>query len=138
MSEFLLPDSMPKEARKQILSDSADHIEEGVKYQKPLSTEMLDIKREQLANNAIRLSELDDALDIIKKNYKDQMDPLKRQNKDLLDEIKTKQETVEGRLYHMANHQTGFMETYDHEGELISTRRLRPDERQSHLFAIAK
>ena len=70
--------------------------------------------------------------------FKLKMDPLKTLNKTLLTEIKTKQSTCDGILYHMANHDEGFMETYDGEGYLISTRRLRPDEKQGSIFSLAK
>ena len=59
-------------------------------------------------------------------------------NKKLLTEIKTKQATVEGKLYHMPNHVDSMMEIYDSEGVLISTRRLRPEEKQGTIFSLTK
>lgn len=137
MQEILIPAEMPVEARRQILRDHADSLED-TKYQKPLSTDVLDVKRELLTDNAILLSQYDDELTQIRKDFKVKMEPLRRENKELLAQIKTRQETVEGRLYHLANHTTGFMETYDDDGVLVSTRRLRPDEKQAQIFSIPK
>jgi hypothetical protein len=38
----------------------------------------------------------------------------------------------------LANHEDGMMETYDNEGYLISTRRLRPEEKQGTIFSLPK
>lgn len=135
-NELIIDQSMPITARREIVRDNADN-REITKYQKPLSTEELDSKRETLTENAIQLSILDDDLAEVKKEFKTKMDPLRSHNKVLLEQIKTKQETVEGPIYHFANHHTGFLETYDENGELLSTRKLRPEEKQGKLF-VAK
>lgn len=45
--------------------------------------------------------------------------------------------TVTGTLYHIADHETGIMNTYDEQGEFISSRRMRPGERvQTKIFAV--
>jgi len=128
--------TMDEKARKQILGDNAHKVEGGIKYLKVLSPEELDIKRETLTDNAITLSEQEDELTGIKAGYKAKMDPLRKANKELLGEIKTKQTQVEGTLYHIANHDSGMMETYDELGSLVSSRRLRPDEKQATLFNL--
>lgn len=125
-------ETMEPKARQQILTDNAHTVEE-TKYLKPLTQEELDVKRETLTDNAISLSEQEDELTEIKGKYKVKTDPLRKANKELLNEIKTKQETVEGTLYHIANHDMGMMETYDDQGVLLSSRRLRPDEKQATL-----
>ena len=128
---------MPQHQRVQILQDNADKVEQTT-YQKPLTPEEMDMKREQLTDNAIKLSEYEDELTEVKDLFKEKMKPLATANKALLTQIKTKQETAEGTLYHIANHETKFMETYDQAGQLIGTRRLRPEERQAKIFSIAQ
>lgn len=125
MSKIFLPDSTPKE-RLMILQEQSAKIEETT-YQQPLTPDELSARREDLADNCIKFNQYEDELKVIKDQFKDHMDPLKLNNKVLLTEIKTKQASVTGTLYHMANHDEGMMETYDHEGILISTRRLRPE-----------
>lgn len=135
MKQFM-PESTPKE-RLMLLQENAAKVEQTT-YQKTLSSEDLATRREDLADNCIKLNYFEDELADIKAKFKDDMDPLKSQNKKLLTEIKTKQSTVDGTLFHVANHEDGMMETYDNDGFLIASRRLRPEEKQGNIFNLAK
>jgi hypothetical protein len=136
MSKLFMPE-VSAEQRKLLLQQNADSIEQ-TDYLKPLSPDELDIKREILTENAIKLSELEDEKKEAMQEFKSQMDPLAKANKELLTEIKTRQAKFFGHLYHMANHEDGMMETYDDNGELVASRRLRPEERRQNLFCITK
>jgi hypothetical protein len=135
MKQFL-PDATAYE-RKVALQENAAKVEQTT-YQRPLSEDELISRREKLADNCIKVNVLEDDLKLIKDDFKLKMDPLKADNKQLLSEIKTKQETVEGTIYEMANFDEGMMESYDGEGYMISSRRLRPDERQGNVFQLSK
>lgn len=128
-----MPEVSPEE-RKILLEQNADIIEE-TKYQKPLTQDDLDLRRERLTDNCIKLSELEEEKKEVVKGYKDRMDPLIADNKILMSEVRTKQSTVQGRLFHMKNHDTSMMETFDEDGLLVSTRRLRPDEKQKTIMS---
>ena len=130
------PNSTPQE-RTMLMQENAVKVEQTT-YQKVLSPDELAARREDLADNCIKLNQHEDQLKVIKDEFKLIMDPLKSKNKTLLTEIKTKQTTVDGTLYHMANHDEGIMETYDHDGFFISSRRLRPEEKQGTIFSMAK
>ena len=130
------PDLTPKE-RTMLMQENATKIEDSV-YQRYLSHDELAARREDLADNCIKLNQKEDEFKIVKDSFKLETDPLKLSNKTLLTEIKTKQATVEGLLYHMANHEDGMMETYDADGMMIGSRRLRPEEKQGTIFSIAK
>lgn len=136
MGKIFMPDVAP-ETRKQLLQQNADSIEQ-TDYLKPLTTEELDIKREILTDNAIKLSEMEDQKKEIVQEFKLKMDPLAKENKTLLTEIKTRQAKIEGTLYHLANHEEGMMETFDDNGEMIASRRLRPDEKRQNIFSLSK
>lgn len=131
-----MPDATAKE-RLMVLQENAAKVEQTT-YQKAISQEELAIRHEDLATNCIKLSSIDDEKKEVMAEFKLRTDPLNTANKTLLTEIKTKQSTVDGTLYHMANHEEGWMETYDHEGMLIATRRLRPEEKQVNIFQIGK
>ena len=53
-------------------------------------------------------------------------------------QISSRQESATGTLFLIANPDTSMMETYTETGELIETRRLRPDERDQNIFPISK
>lgn len=121
--------------RIELLQNSADSVKEE-NYYVTLTPSDLDLKRELFTDNSIKLSEIEDEFKVVKDEFKDRMKPLQQQGKELLEIIKTKQEMRSGVLYNLANYESGYMETYDHEGTLVGTRRLRPDEKkgQSKLF----
>ena len=135
MKQFM-PDLSNSE-RVTILQENAQKVEETT-YQRPLTEEELSAKREDLADNCIFLNQKEDEFKEVKDRFKVETEPYKRLNKILLQEIKTKQSTVEGILYHLPNHEDGMMETYDGEGYMIGSRRLRPDERQGNIFSFSK
>lgn len=130
-------DEVPDNLKMQVLVDSADSVE-NTTYYKPLTQEELEVKREQYFDNQIKLSGFNEELSDIKAGFKDKMKPLQTENVVLLQEVKTKQAEITGTLYHLANHDTGFMETYNESAELVSTRRLRPNEKQKNVFQISK
>lgn len=135
MKQFM-PEATEKD-RLMILQESAAKIEQTT-YQKTLSADELAARREDLADDCIKLNQFEDELKEVKDDFKAKMDPLKSANKIRLTEIKTKQTTVDGTLFHLANYEDGMMETYDHEGMMISSRRLRPEEKQGTIFSMAK
>ena len=131
-----MPEARP-DHRLQLLKDNCDKTEE-TKYYKDLSPEELDIKRESLTSKMIQLSDWEDDLAEIKDGFKEKMDPVKRESKELLYQVKTRKELIEGTLYHIADHEQSVMETYDENGDFVSSRRLRPEEKQPKLFQIQK
>lgn len=136
MSKTYMPDIVPDQ-RLELLRANCDSMEE-TKYYKELTPDELDIKREELTTNLIQLSEWEDELTGIKDDFKARMKPLKDVNNDLLGQVKTRKELCSGKLFHFADHTNGLMETFDERGEFVSSRRLRPEERQQKLFSVPK
>lgn len=136
MNRDFMPDADP-EQRLQILKETCDQ-HEVTTYYRDLTPDELDVKREELSENLIKISGFDDILEEQKTEYKSKTKPLKLQNKELLEEVKTRKAKVDGILFHLANHTDGVMETYNENGEFIQSRRLRPDEKQAKLFTVPK
>ena len=132
MSKTMFAD-VPPEDRLRLLIDNCDSREE-TNYMKDLGQEELDVKRETLTANYIQINDFDEELTAIKAGFKEKTEPLKLQNKSLLTQIKTRKEEVKGIIFNFADHEGGMMNTYDEQGELISSRRLRPEEKQAKLF----
>lgn len=135
MKQFM-PELTAKE-RLMIMQENAAKVQQTT-YQKALTADELAARREDLADNCIKLNSLEDDLKVVKDDFKIKMDPLKTTNKTLLTEIKTKQTSIDGTLFHLANHEDSMMETYDNEGYLIESRRLRPEEKQGNIFSLTK
>lgn len=134
MAKIFMPDADPEE-RINILRNNADKIEQ-TDYEKELTEEELIAKREEFVDNSIDVSKLEDELAEKKKEYKNKIEPIKLVNRSLQKEIKTKKRWVKGQLFYMADHVNGMMETWDETGELVSSRRLRPDEKQVRMQVV--
>lgn len=136
MPKIFMPDETP-ESRLNILRNHADKVEETT-YDRELTQDEVDAKCQLFVNNSIQVSTLEDEINEQKAKFKLKIDPLKLVNNTLQYEIKTKKRKVKGTLFHMANHESGFMETYDQAGELIATRRLQPEEKLPARLFVAK
>lgn len=136
MSKTFMPE-LPTEQRLRLLQDNCDSHDETT-YYRDLTPEEMDVRREQLSDNLIKLSEYEDNLTEIKDEFKEKMNPLKVSNKVILTEVKTRKAEIHGTVFNIADHDNGIMESYDETGEFISSRRLRPDEKQKQLFPLRK
>lgn len=132
-----MPEIKDPVEKVRLLRDNCDEFEETV-YVKPLSQEDLDIKHEQLADNCIGVNTLEEELKGIKAQFKGKIEPLKAERLTLLRQIKTRQEETEGKLFHFNDQADGMRYSFDESGELVSSRRLRPDEKQTRIPFIAK
>lgn len=130
--KFIDGDYSPEQI-KSMLAQHCEHSEE-TKYYVDLSEQDLVEKHQELSKNLINLYEHEDELNKIKAEYKIIMKPMIVKQKELLEAIAVKKELIEGTLYHIPNQVEGMMETFTAAGELYSSRRLRPDERQARLF----
>lgn len=134
MAKIFMPEATAEE-RLNILKNNADKIDQTT-YEKELTEEELIAKREQFVDNSIAVSKLEDELAEKKKEFKNKIEPLKLVNRGLQYEVKTGKKEVKGFLYQMADHVNSMMETYDETGELVSSRRLRPDEKQVRMQVV--
>jgi hypothetical protein len=121
--------------RFEYLQTNAAKIEDG-KYVKPLTEEEISAAKDQLTDNCIKLGDLGEEFDKLKKFYKEKMKPMRESNSMILTEIRTRQTIKEGCTYYLPNYPENVMESYNEEGEFLGSRRLRPDERQGNVFQI--
>lgn len=135
MKKFM-PEMDPKQ-RIQLLRDNCDSQEQTT-YYRDLTNDELDVKREQMLENLIKLNQWEEDLNQVKAGHKMKSTPIKDENKVLLVEVKTRKQQIHGTLYNIADHENGIMETYDEQGEFVSSRRLRPDEKQGSMFSLKK
>jgi hypothetical protein len=133
MTKTMFKDIADPKERIGLLRDNCDSVEE-TRYTRTLSQDELDVKRESLADNCIEKNRLEEELKRIKSTYKDQIDPITEDNKILCQQIKTRQAEFVGHVFYFADHESGMMNSYDENGELIASRRLKPEEKQAKLF----
>lgn len=135
MDKQLFPPNMSAKDKLDNLQAMA-HSTEETSYFKVLTQEELDERRETLTENYIKISDLEAEKKQVTENIKAQQKPMQVENMELLTTLKTKSERIEGVLYHVDDQESGMMNSYDVNGEFISSRRLKPNERQGSMFKL--
>ena len=127
---------LPADERKWMLRENAVKIEQG-SYYKPLAEDEKAANKDKLSENMQSVEDLEEQ----KKAFMDELNAnlksIKTANKSLLYQLRTGQKQCTGEQYMIPDHESGMMHIYDEDGELISSRRLRPDERQARIFPIS-
>ena len=136
MAKQFMPDAEPTE-RLSVLRDSC-YSQETTSYYRDLTQEQIDEKKSDFFTASDGLASLEDELDEIKADFKARMKPYKNELSHLRTIISTRREKCTGELYHLADHEAGIMETYDQNGDFVSARKLRPEEKQGKLFVSSK
>ena len=131
----LFPEYTSEKDKRDNLQAMAHHVEE-TSYFKQLNAEELEVRREKLTENVIRLSRIEREKKEIMNRMKLEAKPLADENQDLLTALETKVEEVEGVLYHVDDQDAGMMNSYNENGEFIKSRRLRPDEKIASMFNL--
>jgi hypothetical protein len=135
MDKQFMPE-LSLEDRLRVLRDN--HKSEQTNYFKQLTQQEMDVRRELLAENSIKYFKLGEELKGIKSDFKERMDPLSRSNTQILHELDTGQAEIEGELFYVPDYEDSMMGVYDANGDLVSSRRLRPEEKQPRLPFIPK
>ena len=125
---------VPLNARAEMLDANAEKVEE-MTYPKPLTAEEMEKERMNFSQQAIEISAKQDKMKEITDQHKAELKPMVELYKETLLMIKTKQRMVREVVYHLADHEEGLMCTYNNRGELISSRRLTPEENQISIHS---
>lgn len=127
---------MSSHERLSFLQTNADHIEDGSYFLSFGEEEMAQTK-DDLSDAAMALSNKESEFDEIKAKYKAEITPFKKAYKTALQNLRTQGEMVQGKLYLFADQESKTMNYYDQHGDLIKSRRLRPEERQMTIMSGA-
>lgn len=123
----------PPDEIKRILVDNAEGMET-MTVQERLNEDELNAFREQLSENMLAIGKQDELLELAKTEHKASVKPLKLEVKNILSILKSEHKQSEQPVYRMPNFDTGMMEFVNLEGNVVSTRRLKPEEKQGTVF----
>lgn len=121
--------------RQTVLQGEALSVEEQA-YMKPLSPEELAIKKDDLASAAILKAVIEEELAEIKAQYKDKLEPLREKVTEAIQAIKNKAVEVKGNVYKLPDYENQMIHIIDSMGQVLSSRRMLPEERQFRIPAI--
>jgi hypothetical protein len=127
----LFPDMSP-ERRAKMLADNA-YGKENRTYQKEFTQDEIDNFKSGLSDSMIEKNALTEAFAEARKEHTAKIAPINGKIKGLLEFIKYKSRQVTEEVYLYDDQTEGIMAAYNNEGELISTRKLTPDERQTKM-----
>jgi phage gp29-like protein len=122
--------------RKLVLDSEADSVEEGT-YTRSLTENELLAYKETLAEESVKQSEILDEFKKVKDSYKERLKPLQRTISEALQAVKFKAIECVGRQYKIIDHEDQMVYIVDQKGDVIHSRRMRPEERQ-HFLKPAK
>lgn len=98
--------------------------------------EEIDNLKSLLADNSVKISRASLALARAKKIYKEATKGIIKTNAEIVIELREGYEQVEGTVYEIDDQDAGMMLSYDVQGNLLSKRPLKPNERQGKLFNL--
>lgn len=127
---------LPEPERIQALKDNCTEIEENYRTKRFFSKEELDDLKTEVSDESILVSELEDKLKEISAPIKADIKSKKIDLRATLKLVKQKYEENLEDVYLFADHHEGFMLYYNSKGELISSRKLLPHERQTKIVDL--
>lgn len=137
MAETRLFPALEGDELRRRLTDNADGIDEGP-YTRRLTEEEIVLTKDRLAERTLDLFDLEEHKKEVVADFKEKIDPVKAEIGLHLRAIRTGVEERRGTLYKFVNHEAGMVDFYDDRGELISSRRVRPEERQATILPLGR
>ena len=136
MDQKILQNVSPQE-RLQALRDSAEK-RETFTYPKALSENELSKLKDDLTNDSVKLSKLEEAKKEFNTEHKAKVKPLKKDLAVTLTKLRSRVEEVEEEVFLLADQEEGLMLYYNAQGVLVHHRVLQADERQFRIVDHSK
>ena len=134
MDKFILQE-YDANKRLEMLRDNCERAEETA-YVKNLSPDERKEVLEEAAQLSLKTNQLNEELAELGKSIREQIKVNKKVLKARLSEIKTNSREFNETCFLMPDFKEGMMGIYTSEGELINSRPLRPDEKQTRPFQL--
>lgn len=133
MMQGLGKDIQDPEQRKRFLKDNADSVVEKT-YMKPFTPEQLQGHKEELANTAIEINDIEAEAKAVADDFKKQLKPLKERRNKMIENIRAKAELVTEVCYCFVNTEERMTYFYNEIGDCIEARPCTADELQKTMF----
>jgi len=133
MEKQIFSDVSPVD-RREMLEANSEKVEQ-MTYSKPLTPEELEKARMDFSQQAIEIANRQDQLKAVTDAIKAEIKPMLENSRSLLAEIRTKHRLVTEEVFFLADHDSGMMCIYNATGELVSSRRLTPEENQLSIHS---
>jgi predicted RNA-binding protein with EMAP domain len=118
--------------RISVLESECASVEEGTYTRSLTDSELLSYK-ETLAEKSVEQAQILEEFKNVKDTYKQKLKPISKEISNSLQAIKFKAIESIGRQYKLADHDEQMIYIVDTQGDVIHSRRMRPEERQYFL-----
>lgn len=135
MSQQTFLQSLGDKERREFLESNAADVYQG-KYSRPLSDDEKTKAKDSLSQTFLKISDLEEDFAEKKAAHKEEIKPFKKEIQMLATQVRTGQMLADGIIFNLPDFESGFMESYNELGELISTRKLNPGEKQANVFSM--
>ena len=120
----------------EMLSDNSDKTIEGFQFTKHLTPSEMDDYREEFAQTHIEISGLKAEIKSFNDIKKAEMQPYSLIINNLQKAIKERAIEVQETVYLFPDYDTNEMGYYNSDGDLVMSRRLKPEERQMNIHSL--
>lgn len=135
LKQFLGEDYLEGLSRVQFLEANADSIE-NIGYVRDFTPEEMDAMKDNLADYSIELNDLAIEKKELVKSINEKIKPIDQRRKVILENIRKKSEYVKEDCFVFIDQDSGMVGYYNSNGDLVSSRRIKPDERQTKIFKL--
>jgi len=135
MEKENLYQDIPKEQRAERLSQVADKSETQRVPRVYTLEEKIQMK-DHVVESSIHIKEIKAEMKAVNKEFQKGLKEHGESVSDALDRIKKGYSENDETVFMIADHDAGEMNTYDADGIYLSSRKLRPDERQTKVYSM--
>lgn len=128
---------IPVDQRARFLTDNCDRVEQ-LSYLKVYTADEIDDFKNQLSDVSVEIDQLEEDKKAAVKEFNDSINPKKKQRSTILTSIRTKSREVTEQTFAFFNHESGQVGYYNAQGQLVSFRKMKPQERQGTVFNIIR
>lgn len=133
MSYQTILKNIPPSERRRYLEDSADKVLEDYSYVRRLTEEELEAVAVKLGEAMVELAKYNQQKADYLARLKEEMAPFNSLVKEATEALRTKTEEVTGLAFEFKDLENGMIETYSEEGDLLGSRRMRPEEGENQV-----
>ncbi len=123
-----------EEQRVRFLKDNCEKIEE-VGYMKAFTSDEITSFKDELADKAIAINEIEITKKSVMEDFKMRLKPLEDSKNQLLKSIKEKAEFVREDCYKFIDYEERMVSFYNSLGDLVSSRPVNSEEMQRSIFS---
>jgi hypothetical protein len=128
---------MDKFISKHLLADNCDAVE-NIGYTRRFTPEELSLRKEELAETSIKISEIEEEKKQADAAFKYRRKPLDETKSTLITQLKEKSEYIREDCFKYIYHDERMAGFYNADGELVYERPVNAQEMQKTIFSVAR